>query len=125
MTRPTTTRLTARRRARVRVELGPRVAGAMRRATIAVEGRTHCLDVAEQDLDGDLLTVGVLDDRHPAVLIELPRAGVGGEWLVVLPRSRVLVGDTRFRARVRFIPWIVGVVLSVALGAALAIWRNT
>jgi hypothetical protein len=124
VTAPTTTRPAARRRAHVRVALGPRVAGSMRRATIAAEGRTHCLDVAEQELDGDLLTVGVLDDRHPDVLIQLPRAGFGGEWLVVLPRSRVLVGDARVSARARFLPWIVGIVLVVAL-AALAIWRNT
>ncbi len=99
----------------------------MRHVTIAAGGRTHCLDVAERDLDGDLLTVGVLDDQRRDVLIELPRAGFGGEWLVVLPRSRVLM-----EGRSGILPWIariVGLVLvftlaALATAALWPLWRS-
>ena len=108
--------------ARIRVHLGGRYAGSMRWASFtAANERPVSLAVDERDVEGELMLIGILAENDGEVLIRLPRAGVVGEWVAVVPRASV----TRDGTRRGVLAWLlVGLVL-MAVATAVGLWAAT
>jgi hypothetical protein len=107
----------------IRVHLGGRYAGTRRWATFtAANERSTSLAVDERDMDGDLMMVGVLAENDGEVLIRLPRAGVVGEWVAVVPREMLITMDAERRW---CLVWGFAGMLVMAVAIAVGLWAAT
>ena len=105
--------------ARIRVHLGGRYAGSRRWASFsAANERPVSLAVDERDIEGDRMLVGILAENDGEVLIRLPRAGVVGEWVAVVPRASI----TRDGTRRGVLAWVIVGLLVMGIAAAIGLW---
>jgi len=107
----------------IRVHLGGRNVGTRRWVTfIAANERSTSLAVDERDMDGDLMMVGVLVENDSEVLIRLPRAGLAGEWVAVVPRTMLVTMETERRG---CLVWALAGSVLMAVAIAVGLWAAT
>jgi hypothetical protein len=103
--------------ARIRVNLGGRYAGSWCWATFtAANDRTVSLAVDERDMEGDRMLVDILAENGGEVLIQLPRAGLVGEWVAVVPRSTILMDGTRGGCLLLLVASVLVTILAMVFG---------
>jgi hypothetical protein len=108
--------------ARIRVRLGGVYSGSRRWATFtAANDRATSLAVEESDVEGDLMVVGIVDEYDGEVVIRLPRAGLAGEWIAVVPRTSIIPDTTRSSCLALL---SVGL-LVLAVATAVIVWAAT
>jgi hypothetical protein len=108
--------------ARIRVHIGSAYAGSRRWVTFtAANGQPTSLVVDECDMDRDLMLAGILATNGGEVALRLPRAGLVGEWVAVVPQTSIIAEGPQTAFILLLVAAVLGFVVAMAL---LMLWAG-